>query len=302
MPGYLFVHFTGEHKDGEQVYFSISQDGQHWHDMNGSQPVLYSDIGDKGVRDPFIVRHPITGRYYLIATDLCMHIRKDWDSAVRDGSRDIIIWESDDILHWSAPRSATIAPEGAGCAWAPEAIWDETKDAFLLFFASFVKENEDSEGRHRIYSVHTKDFLQFTFPQKYIERMKSVIDTTIIHDGGIYYRFSKDETSKQIILDKGSDLAGMFESVHSDRLASLLGLEGPECYLLPDGKWCLICDQFASGKGYLPIVIDDLDSGKMHVLSDKDYDFGESKKRHGGVIQITDGDYERLTQISNNKP
>lgn len=27
MAGYLFVHFTGEQKDGEQIYFSVSRDG-----------------------------------------------------------------------------------------------------------------------------------------------------------------------------------------------------------------------------------------------------------------------------------
>lgn len=34
MAGYLFVHFTGEQKDGEQIYFSVSRDGLHWTDLN----------------------------------------------------------------------------------------------------------------------------------------------------------------------------------------------------------------------------------------------------------------------------
>ena len=33
MAGYLFVHFTGEDKDGEQIYFSLSRDGLHWEDL-----------------------------------------------------------------------------------------------------------------------------------------------------------------------------------------------------------------------------------------------------------------------------
>lgn len=56
MAGYLFVHFTGEQQYGEQIYFSISRDGLHWKDLNGHRPVLYSDIGEKGARDPFCVR------------------------------------------------------------------------------------------------------------------------------------------------------------------------------------------------------------------------------------------------------
>ena len=30
--GYLFIHFTGEHPDGEQIYMAISRDGMHWSD------------------------------------------------------------------------------------------------------------------------------------------------------------------------------------------------------------------------------------------------------------------------------
>lgn len=46
--GYLFVHFIGEQPDGEQVYFSYSEDGLHWKDLNGGSPVLFSDLGEKG--------------------------------------------------------------------------------------------------------------------------------------------------------------------------------------------------------------------------------------------------------------
>lgn len=39
MSGYLFVHFTGEHKDGEQVYFSISKDGLYYKDLKSGAPL-----------------------------------------------------------------------------------------------------------------------------------------------------------------------------------------------------------------------------------------------------------------------
>ncbi len=35
MAAYLFAHFIGEQKDGEQIYFAVSQDGRHWKDLNG---------------------------------------------------------------------------------------------------------------------------------------------------------------------------------------------------------------------------------------------------------------------------
>ena len=42
MAAYLFAHFIGEEKDGEQIYFSVSQDGLHWTDLNEGTPVLFS--------------------------------------------------------------------------------------------------------------------------------------------------------------------------------------------------------------------------------------------------------------------
>ena len=65
--------------------------------------------------------------------------------------------------------------------------------------------------------------------------------------------------------------------------------------MLPDGKtWCLIADRFLEGKGYLPMVTEDLASGDFRVLAPEQYDMGRTKKRHGGILRITDGEYERL--------
>ena len=116
MSAYIFVHFTGEDTpDGEQIYFSVSRDGLNWNDLNGGKPVLISGLGEEGVRDPFIVRHPHTGKFYLIATDLRMYTKKDWNAAVHEGSRDIIVWESDDLTEWSGAASYTVGIENAGC-------------------------------------------------------------------------------------------------------------------------------------------------------------------------------------------
>jgi len=57
MEAYLFVHFKEKKTvDGEQVYFAVSTDGFNWEQVNAGQPVLWSDKGDKGVRDHTIVR------------------------------------------------------------------------------------------------------------------------------------------------------------------------------------------------------------------------------------------------------
>ncbi len=54
MTNFLFAHFIGESRLGEQVYFSISKDGNHFYDLNAGNPILISNIGEKGARDPFL--------------------------------------------------------------------------------------------------------------------------------------------------------------------------------------------------------------------------------------------------------
>lgn len=122
MAGYLFVHFIGEGQDGEQIYFSLSRDGFHWQDLNDGKPILYSRKGEMGVRDPYLVRSSGNGRFYLIATDLRIQAGKGWAAAQEEGSRDLIVWESPDLIHWSEERSCRVGIPEAGCVWAPEAV------------------------------------------------------------------------------------------------------------------------------------------------------------------------------------
>ena len=289
---YLFTYFTREDDDGEQIFFSVSEDGLHWQDLS-DQPALVWNKGDGGVRDPYIVQHPVTGEYFIMATDLCIKRRHhQWGDAIERGSRDVVFWRSMDLVHWSEPWAVTLAPEGAGCAWAPEAIWDEEEQAFLVIFAPYMPEGD----RHRIYASYTRDFQVFTPAFKYIERDNAVIDTTIIHTGGMYYRFSKDEDTAFIGVDKGPSLQGEFTAIPAPLLKNLGALEGPECYQLPDGRWCLICDPYKAHTGYLPIVIDDLDKGEMHPLTPDQYDLGKVLKRHGGVLKISDEAYDTLVK------
>lgn len=296
--GYLFVHFTGETECGEQIYFSVSCDGLHWKDLQGGNPVLMSGIGEKGVRDPFIIKSKIDGKYIIIATDLRMANGRDWEEVQTDGSRCIVIWESENLIHWKKERMVEVGIPEAGCVWAPEAVYCEEEDSYLVFWASRVKENNEEEPKHRIYASLTKDFYSFTEPIKYIEKENHIIDTTIVQAGEFYYRFSKDETTKNIVVDRGKDLLhGLFEPVKCEVLDNLLGVEGPEVYpLAQKGRWCLIVDRFATGKGYMPILCDDLENGAFFLLEEDAYDMGKSKKRHGSVLCITEEEMNVLIQ------
>lgn len=294
--GYLLAHFIGEQPDGEQVYFSCSEDGLHWKDLNGGLPVLRWEQGEQGARDPFLIRSPADNRFYLIATDLRIASGKGWKAAVNEGSRDLVVWESSDLVTWSSPWAVTVGIAGAGCVWAPEAIYDEAAGEFLVFWASATQEPHETERKHKIYSARTRDFRSFSPAEKYIERDNHIIDTTIIAHNHAYYRFSKDETNKNIRMEKGLSLdKNAFQSLSAPDLERIPGLEGPQIFKLHDREeWCLIVDRFAEHKGYLPLLTSDLGSGQFRVLEDTEFDLGKTRKRHGGVIPITADELSRL--------
>jgi hypothetical protein len=57
--GFLFTTFRDEATPlSEQIYMGISEDGRHWDALKGGAPVLVSDVGEKGVRDSFLLRSP----------------------------------------------------------------------------------------------------------------------------------------------------------------------------------------------------------------------------------------------------
>lgn len=286
--GYLFVHFIGEQKDGEQIYFSLSRDGLHWKDLSEGRPVLRSEIGEKGARDPFLIRTP--DMFYLIATDLRIEAGKGWDTAQYGGSRDILVWKSRDLMDWQGPKAHTIGVEGAGCVWAPEAVYDEEQEAVLVFWASMV------DRKQKIYASYTTDFENFTKPFLFLEKGNHVIDSTIIHTEQGYYRYTKDETVKTICVDFSKTLHPEdFKEVKSATLSELYGVEGPEIFQFNDRKeWCLVVDRFATGKGYLPLVTDHLAGGGFRILEDSEFDMGCTKKRHGGILPITEEEYRNL--------
>lgn len=294
MAGYLFVHFIGEQKEGEQVYFSLSRDGLFWRDLNAGKPVLYSNLGQLGVRDPFIIRDEENEKFYLIATDLRIEAGKGWKAAQESGSKDLIIWESKDLVHWSEERSCRVGVAQAGCVWAPEAIYDREKEEFLVFFASKTKTEGEVSGKHKIYATYTKDFRTFSDTFLYIEKEKDIIDTTIIEEKGKYYRFSKDETTGKIQMEYSDSLMGVFKPIESETLMKLNGVEGPECFQRPDGSWCLMVDRFAEQKGYLPLMTNHLAGGDFQIVPENEFNLGRTKKRHGGILKLKEEEYERL--------
>ncbi|MCQ2577847.1 MAG: glycoside hydrolase family 43 protein [Treponema sp.] len=301
--GYLFGHFIGEgDENGEQIYFAVSEDGLNFHDMNGGKPVLTSVVGEKGVRDPFLFRSHDGKGFFLIATDLSIYHRGGWFQneqgyydASTTGSPYLVLWQSQDLVNWSTPKLIKAAPENAGMAWAPEMVFDEEHQQYVIFFSSSIMDpaTKMKAKPNAIYYVTTKDFETFSDTKLFIDcqvdketgKAREIIDTTVLKVGDWYYSVSKDgdnfEKNGGILVMKTKNLLDYksWEKVLnlSDLDLDLSGisvkvldntsLEGPELFQFNQKDWAnpevpeygLIADQYMAGSGYLPLKTTNLE-------------------------------------------
>ncbi|MET9793577.1 family 43 glycosylhydrolase [Streptomyces canus] len=306
LKGYMFSYFTGEGtSDGEQLYSALSKgnDPMKWRELNAGKPVLTSTLGEKGLRDPFIIRSPEGDKFYQIATDLRIYGNGDWDAAQRSGSKSIMIWESTDLVHWTNQRLIKISPDTAGNTWAPEAFYDAKLGEYVVFWASKLYDNEAHSGDtyNRMMYATTRDFYSFSEPKVWIDRGYSVIDSTMIQNNGTYYRLSKDErnnssstpNSKFIFEEKSDSILNPSWTAVAEGIGkgAMSAAEGPLVFKSnTEDKWYAFLDEFG-GRGYIPFETTDLDSGNWTPVADYDL---PAKPRHGTVLPVTQAEYDRL--------
>lgn len=321
---YMFAFFPSNSE--EQMYFAAGKDNLHFEDLNDGEPVLTSEIGDKGIRDPFIFRSAEGDHFYMIATDLKVQTT-GWGNAQYAGSLRMLVWESDDLVNWSKPRLADVGMNtedfeqfgNVGCLWAPEAIYDEKTGEYVVFWASMSKD----KSYQITYYSKTRDFVNFTTAKKFIDRgdKQHCIDTSIVKgNDGKYYRVSADTNANEgelseIMLEASDTVLGdwkklgniyqiqsgmkNYDAYKKDTNVNFVGgvVEGPELFALNDGKtFGLYMDNYG-GRGYIPTTTTDLSdtSGKAwRVYTSDEYDFGSLKKRHGSIMGITEDEYKAL--------
>ena len=114
-----------------------------------------------GVRDPYLIRSPEGDKFYLIATDLCIGSNDIANGYRRTGeplslteATGLRVWESTDLVNWSEPWLAEVAPEGNYLRLGPEAIYDETTGEFVVYWASMTGSVQ------KVYYSKTRDFPQ----------------------------------------------------------------------------------------------------------------------------------------------
>ena len=307
---YLFVYFEGNEEllaDGtrplqEAVFYALSRDGYNYTALNDNNPILISQSGTGGVRDPFIFKTK-EGDYVMLATD--MHARYGWRS-----NNSLITWRSTDLINW---YDETIIPlagkypilDKATAAWAPQAIYDENRGEYMIYFSAdkpyeMVRRTTD-EGYKCIYYFYTKDFKTLTSePQILFEILgEDIIDGDIIKEGDSYYFFYKTSANQGIMVTSSLSLT---EGYGPSTEVSNIMCEGSNAYkLINKDKWIVMADLHWGGWWGVNYVLYETENFEefrpLHMTGDYSLPF---TPRHGYVITITRGEYHNLIAEFNN--
>jgi putative cell wall-binding protein len=337
--GYMFTYFAGESTDaGEEIYFGASEGSSplEWDELNGGNPVLTTSFGEEGLRDPMIIRSPEGDKFFIVATDLKIYPSGDFGRAQRTGSLYLEIWESTDLVNWSPQRHVKVSDEATvGNTWAPEAYYDETIGEYVVFWASNLYDPATApEARdnfatyNRMMYATTRDFVTFSEPQIWSDSRRGrglgLIDSTVIKDGDTYYRFTKDEGTMNVLLQKSDSLRatsgdpmvvtedpnewslvtreigrGQSYVAIDGSTRTYTGGEGPTVFkdVDDDGTWWMFIDQpgYHGGVGY--VAFRSTDKGLTWQAQDSSGLPGVP--RHGTVLPITAEEQERLQEAYN---
>ena len=318
--GYLMVHFV-EDSNGyaEKMYLDISRgdNPEQWDPLNGRNPILASNLGTTGSRDPYLTYNPETETYYIIATDLRVFggDNLQWGAWSNNYSTKMNVWESKDLITWSDVRQFDVAlengvkQENMGMMWAPEATWipDYYGDhgAFVVYWTSQVYLDEAqtrTDGGQDIMWGVTTDFTQDTwdFGGKMLEGGQSGwIDTNILQANGKTYHITKSNSEEIIMESTTAKDWWNYDTTVWKRVQSNIGqsrygaVEGPATFTdhSQPNRWYLFVDDLPT-PGYQPMISTDLDKG-WEYLNASDY-FLTSYTKHGGVISLTKSQYDAL--------
>lgn len=294
---YLFAHMMKG--DYGRLYYSVSLDGLHWQILNDGKRVFEEYKGH-----PDICKGP-NGDYFIAGnTD--------------DGSPDINIWVSKDLISWKLHSVYTPNlkrtpgySDALQRIGAPKLYYDEDSSKFIMTWHTPHKEGtkEDPErywASQRTLYVLSDDLKSFDeIPKRLFDWDMGTIDVFIRKIGESYYAVIKDETyptlywttGKTIRISKAPSLLGPY-SLPSDPISPNFR-EAPMLIPSPNDKiWYMYYEQYP-GVSYGLSIADNINgpwyqASGYTFYSDWDKYSLPEKVRHGCMITISKSEYDTL--------
>lgn len=300
---YLFCYFVGNEVDEQTIHFAVSSDGYNFEALNNNEAVIDQTMGTGCVRDPYILKGPDeNGKdcYFIIATD--MNALEGWTS-----NHALITWRSYDLVNWTDETVIDIRDiegfETTTRAWAPQAIWDEEKGMYMVYWANSTVEN-DTAGH---YYAYTKDFRTFeTEPQILFGRWNETdpetgevrdiqcIDGDIIYNekDGYYYLYFKEDITQKIAYVRSKNLTGPYNQDYTICSLNWWGVEGSTMYRINGtNAWMMIMDEYGEGTFFGQMT---RDFRNFKRVQRSRYGLDHLRPRHGSVVTISEKEYYRM--------
>ncbi len=284
---YLFCYFVGNEPGEERIHFAVSSDGYNFEALNKNEPVILQTLGKKSVRDPYILKGE-DGLYYIIGTD--MAASEGWTS-----NHALITWKSADLITWTDETIIDIRDFGGEFAtttraWAPQALWDSEKGAYMVYWAHSTEANDIAA----MYYAYTTDFKTMTEPQPlYVREGVQTIDADIIYNArnGKYYMYFKHDEDQTIAYVTADKMNGPYNDAPVTVSLASSGVEGSSMYnITGTDTWVMLMDQYGKHR-YFAQQTTDMESFTKLKRSDYTMEFSP---RHGSVIAISDERYDAL--------
>ena len=302
---YLFTYFNNAEKEGEYVWYAISEDGVNFTPLNDGNPIIAADsLSVSGaVRDPHILRAH-DGWFYQVVTDLDMSIGK-WTGRgiVMMRSKDLVNWEHHKV-HFPDRYAGKDAAE-ADAVWAPQTIYDPSVGKYLVYFSLHSPKDGPFPTDKVFYAYANDDFSDLEGnPQPLFDYNGPTIDTDIVQDSeGLYHCFFNTWGDEW----KGTARRQMtFTDFHDKSTWRLLPgrmqptaniSEGSCCYPDGNGGWFMVYDCFRD-KICQFCHSDDLINWTWIQDSEAQPNYFP---KHGTVILITDREYDRMLKLLQKK-
>lgn len=286
---YLFVYFVGNAPEQERIHFAVSEDGYNFEALNDNQPVIIQNLGKRSVRDPYILKGQ-DGFYYIIGTD--MKSSEGWTS-----NHALVTWKSKDLITWTDETIIDIRDFGGTYsettrAWAPQAMWDESEQAYMVYWAHSTVWNNTAQ----MYYAYTTDFKTLTEPQLLYERPGiQTIDGDIAYneENGLYYLYFKHDEDQTIAYVTSDKLTGPYTSEPVVVSLAPTGVEGSQIYnITGTDKWVMIMDEYSTDRFFMQQTSD---FETFKPVKEDDYSM-KFFPRHGSVVAITDDEYDALVE------
>ncbi len=286
---YLFAYFVGNEPEQERIHFAVSEDGYNFEALNNNEPVIIQTKGKKCVRDPYIIKSQ-DGCYYIIGTD--MKCIEGWTS-----NHALVTWKSADLINWTDETIIDICDFGGEFkettrAWAPQAIWDEKEQKYMVYWANSTVQNDVTQ----MYYAHTLDFKTMTEPKLLYERPGiQTIDGDIAYNenNGKYYLYFKHDEDQTIACVTSSNLTGPYDSEPLVVSLATTGVEGSEIYNISGtDQWVMVMDEYGTDRFFMQQTTD---FENFKPVNPDDYSMAFNP-RHGAITSITDEQYYALIE------